>query len=300
LRVVTVSDWLDQFVKGKRKAKATMTAKRHEQIKREFIEFLGHRARLNIAAITSKDILDFRDYREGKGLTPTTLNLDVGILSSAFNAALKQGLIPVNPCAAIEPLKNKRQRKHTFTAEQVTALLRKASGDWRGLILVGFYTGQRLHDCADLRWRDIDLVSEIKTIRFEPSKTGGDVIAVIPAALEDYLLSLPTAKSDDEFLFPTLAQRKVSDLSREFRRIMDAARIEQRVISERGQHGRRVFGLSFHSLRHTFSSILANAGVSEEMRAALTGHKSREQHRHYTHHELRRLHDAVALLPALR
>jgi integrase len=31
---------------------------------------------------------------------------------------------------------------------------------------------------------------------------------------------------------------------------------------------------TFHSLRHSFSSALANAGVSEEIRMKLTGHRS--------------------------
>jgi hypothetical protein len=57
-----------------------------------------------------------------------------------------------------------------------------------------------------------------------------DVSAIHPQ-LEDYLLSLPIAKSDDEFLFPSLAQRKtrsVSPLSEHFRKLMKQAGIEQR------------------------------------------------------------------------
>ena len=61
----------------------------------EFLAFLGPRANLNIAAITQKDILDFRDQREAKGLAPVTLNLGVTVLSAAFNAALRQGHIRV-------------------------------------------------------------------------------------------------------------------------------------------------------------------------------------------------------------
>jgi integrase len=166
----------------------------------------------------------------------------------------------------------------------VTALVNAASGDWRGLILVGFYTSARLGDCANLRWQDIDLVSEIKTIRFQPGKGGSEVVTVIHPALEDFLLALPTPKSDEAFLFPSLAQRNVSPLSKHFRKIMEAAHIEQRVIRSRASNssGRSVNALSFHSLRHSFSSLLANAGVSEERRMALTGHSTRAIHRGYT------------------
>src|SRR5713101_7285961 len=173
LRVFTVKQWLELFVKGKRKSKSAATAARHEQTMQMFVEFLGPRADLNIAAVTSKDVSDFRDQRQSLGLAPATLNLDVAILSSAFNSCWRQGLISVNPCLAIEPLKNKPQRKGVFSKEQVAAIVKVAQGDWRGLILVGFYTGQRLGDCARLRWSNVDLVSEIKTIRFQSAKGGG-------------------------------------------------------------------------------------------------------------------------------
>jgi integrase len=300
LTVFTVEQWFEHFVKGKKKSRSAATGKRHEQMMREFMEFLGHRAKLNIAAITSRDIASFRDHRHALGLAPATVNIDVAILSAAFNAALRQGHVTVNPCLAIEPLKNKPHRKGVFSKEQVAALLKAAKGDWRGMIMVAFYSGQRLLDCANLRWRDIDLVSDIKTIRFQVRKTGAEIVSVVHAALEDYLLSLPTPETDDEFLFPTLAGRSAPVLSHQFRKLMEQARIEQRIIRERtSQGGRSVNALSFHSLRHSFSSILANAGISEERRMALTGHTTRDVHQKYTHHQLEQLRDAISVLPTL-
>jgi integrase len=298
LTVFTVEQWFEQFVKGKRKSRAAQTATRHEYLMRELVAFLGHRAKLNIAAISSRDIAEFRDQRQSLGLAPTTVNLDIVILSSAFNAALRQGHISVNPCLAIEPLKNKPKRKGVFSPEQVSALLKTAEGDWRGLILVAFYTGQRLLDCANLRWRDVDLVSDIKMICFQVRKTGVEVVTVVHPALEDYLLSLATPNSDDVYLFPTLAGRNTSPLSNAFRKLMEKANIEHRVIRERTAHGRSVNALSFHSLRHSFSSILANAGVSEELRMTIVGHSTRDMHQRYTHHELERMRDAIATLPS--
>ena len=306
LRVFTTRQWLEHCVKQKKKSRSRKTAARHEQMMNEFVASLGRRADLNIAAITAKDIADFRDSRERHGLAPATINLDVTILSSAFNSARKQGHVSVNPCAAIEPLPDTSERKETFTPEQVTALVNVAEGDWRGLILTAFYTGARLGDCANLRWKNIDLLSAIHTIRYRPRKGGkSDVIIAIHPALEDYLLTLPAADNDEAFLFPTLADRAISPLSKFFKHLMEQARIKQRLIRERqtnGEHktkGRSVNALSFHSLRHSFSSLLANAGVREEVRMALTGHTTREVHQGYTHHELASFRDAVSLLPRI-
>jgi integrase len=300
LTVFTVEQWFGHFVDQKKKSRAAKTGARHAQTMRGFVEFLGPKARLNIAAVTSKDVADFRDRRQSLGLAPATVNLDIIILSAAFNSALRQGHVSVNPCLAIEPLKDKKQRKHVFAPEQVSALVKAAEGDWRGMILAAFYTGARLSDVANLRWSNIDLVSEIKTIRFHPRKGGGEVVTVVHPVLEDYLLSLPTPKSDEAFLFPSLAERNASTLSNWFRKIMEQAHIEHREVRKRIAKGSRsVSALSFHSLRHSFSSILANAGVSEERRMALVGHASRDLHQRYTHHELEQLQKAVGLLPSL-
>jgi integrase len=297
LRMFTVEQWLQHFVAQKTKSRTVNTAERHRQVTREFLEFLGPRACLNIAAITSKDLASFRDKRQSLGLAPATVNLDIRVLSSAFNAALRQGHITVNPCLVIEPIKEKAQRKGTFTPEQVTALLAAAEGEWRGVILTGFYSGQRLGDVVGLRWRNVDLVSEIKTIRFEQRKTGREIVTVIHPALEDYLLSLPTPENDDCFLFPALAGRITSALSREFRSLMERAHIEQRVIRKGNGSGREVLALSFHSLRHSFSSLLAAHGVAQELRMELTGHTSARTHRVYTHTQLEALRAAVSTLP---
>jgi integrase len=298
LRMFTVAEWFEHFVSQKKKSRAVRTASRHAQTMREFIDFLGHRAKLNIAAITARDIASFRDHRQSQGLAPATVNLDVGILSAAFNSALKQGYISVNPCAAIELVKDRvTQRKSVFAPSQVSALLKAARGDWRGAVMVGFYSGQRLRDCTNLRWRNFDLLSEVKTIRFVTGKTGREIVVAVHPVLEDFLLSLPAPKSDDEFVFPTLAEREAPSLSKAFARIMERAHIEQHVIRERSKSGRSVHSLTFHSLRHSFSSILANSGISEELRMTLVGHRSKAIHQQYTHHDLQRLRDAVAVLP---
>jgi len=52
-------------------------------------------------------------------------------------------------------------------------LLEVAEGDWKGLILSGYFTGGRLVDLARLTWGEIDL-SE-KTIMFVQRKTGSSV-----------------------------------------------------------------------------------------------------------------------------
>lgn len=89
-------------------------------------------------------------------------------------------------------------------------------------------------------------------------------------------------------------------LSIAFKRIMESAGIAAGVIRERkGKAGRSLSALSFHSLRHSFNSALANAGVSQELRQKLTGHKSAEMNTIYTHHELETIRAAVQTIGRL-
>src|SRR5262249_60422317 len=91
-----------------------------------------------------------------------------------------------------------------------------------------------------------------------------------------------------------------SGLSMAFKRIMERAKIKGRLLREATGEGRSQSSLSFHSLRHSFNSAMANAGVAPEVRQKLTGQASADMNRIYTHHELEPLRIAVAAIPSLQ
>jgi integrase len=172
-----------------------------------------------------------------------------------------------------------------------------AGEDWRGAILFAFYTGARLQDVANLRWESIDLHK--KLISYIPRKTRGRVFVPIHPELESYLLNLPAPESGKAFLFPKLAGHDTSPLSKAFGRIMAQAKIKGGISRTASKEGRTVRTLTFHSLRHSFNSAMANAGVAEEIRMKLAGHSTREVHAKYTHHELEPLRAAIGLIPSI-
>jgi integrase len=79
---------------------------------------------------------------------------------------------------------------------------------------------------------------------------------------------------------------------------MEKAGIEGKIIRH-AEGGRATSNLSFHSLRHSFNSAMANAGVSQEIRQKLTGHASADMNARYTHHELEPLRVAIAAIPSV-
>jgi integrase len=64
-----------------------------------------------------------------------------------------------------------------------------------------------------------------------------------------------------------------------------------------GKGTRKFTKRSFHSLRHSFNSALANAGVAEEIRMKLTGHASKAMNDRYTHLQVAALKNAVTAIP---
>ena len=218
-----------------------------------------------------------------------------------------------NRTSAGQPFTAKK-RKQPFTLQQIADLLKAAEGgDWAGLIRVAFYSGARLENCANLRFRDLDFTSDQPVIVFEKYAKHGDEHRVPMHSRTSGITrgthSNHAARESDPVtsgekrrisLFPSLAGRRVTNLSKEFRKLMAAAGIENRKVREAGKGAARdVWALGFHSFRRTNVSLLANAGVSEERRMAITAHATRDVHKGYTHHDLARLGEAVALLPSL-
>jgi len=292
-----VRDWFDHWLDIKEKVRAGRTTTRYRQVIRDFITSLGNRANLALPHITSKDVLSYRDSIIATGKTARTANLSVKVVSAALNAALRQHLIDSNPATALESLKVKAEEKDTFTAAQVSRLARAADAEWRRVILLGYYTGARLSDVANMRWDAIDWHN--KVIRFTPSKTKKSVTIPLHSQLERELLKKPGIGK--AAMFPSLAGKGTGGkhgLSGRFGVIMEKAEIECKRTEASG--GRKLSSLSFHSLRHSFNSAMANAGVSQEVRQKLTGHSSAEMNARYTHHELEPLRAAVGLIPSIR
>jgi integrase len=288
-------DWFTEWLAGKTQTKSAATAERYKQVTRDFLESLGKRAKLSLAHITPKDIRAYRDAELAADKSPKTANISVKIVSAVFNSALRQGYIASNPCTALERLPEKTAERSTFTSKQVAKLASMAEGDWKNLILAGYYTGARLSDLSNLRWNAIDLNSRL--ITFTASKTKKPVTIPLHAELERHLLKSPGVGRAS--VFPSLAGKGTGGklgLSGQFTAIMARAGIEGKITRHTAQ-GRANNSLSFHSLRHSFNSVLANAGVSQEIRQKLTGHASAEMNTRYTHHELAPLRAAIEALP---
>ena len=92
-------------------------------------------------------------------------------------------------------------------------------------------------------------------------------------------------------------KEQASELSERFKRVFKAAGIETATDGADGHRKRAL--VSFHSLRHTFVSLAANAGVPLAVVQSIVGHSTVDMTRHYFHESENALVSAVAALPSV-
>ncbi|HEY0550082.1 MAG TPA: tyrosine-type recombinase/integrase [Verrucomicrobiae bacterium] len=305
IRHVSTEDFFENWLKGKDATASAGTAQRYDNVKRLFLASLGAKAKKPLDAITTPDVQNFLTQRIKSGVAPKTVSVDRKTLAHAFNRALILGSILLNPVKATELPKIVSSKRKTFTNAEVSMLIEAApSTDWRTVILLGYYIGARLRDCTGLKWENVDLINTL--ISYVPKKTEGTtqdenlVTVPIHPDLEEHLSTLASSDKGETYLCPALADRKTGGahgLSQTFKKIMKSAGIDAQMAKGKGL--RQFSKLSFHSLRHSCNSALTNAGVNQETRMKLTGHKTAAVNTGYTHHELAPLRAAVNMLPSV-
>jgi integrase len=233
------------------------------------------------------------------GSAPKTAIIDLKTLKVAFRRAENYGIILKSPVGAVQLPREDCSERSVFTQDEIQKLLNAApSIDWQTLILLGFFLGARLRDCVQMKWENV--YPDKGLISYVQRKTGKVVVVPMHFHLIEHIAFL-TKTATDEYLCPSLAAKGPGGkhgLSESFKRIMRKAKIDTQTV--KGKGSRNFSRRTFHSLRHSFNSELANAGVAEEIRMKLTGHSSRVINARYTHLELDALKRAISNVPTFK
>ena len=278
---------------------------RYKGVVDTFMDFLGSQRRSSLQSLSVGDIQAFRD-QQSKRLSTGSVNVSLKVLRVALGKAVKSEFIDKNPAEMVDTVADRdKKTRRAFTVEELRKLLDAADQEWQTMILAGLYTGLRLKDLADLTWSNIDLVQSELTVM--PQKTRGTTgkTQIIPIAkpLLRHLESIPTDDDPKAPISPTLYQRSSTWLSGQFYELMSQcglveARQSHRKAEKSGRKAKRQTNeLSFHCLRHTATSLLKNAGVSEAVAMDLIGHQSAAVSRNYTHIDQSTKRKAIDQMP---
>jgi len=243
-------------------------------IDKHLLPFLGDR---NLGAIGRVTVIEYKQYREQQGITESTLKKELRVFRDIMLIADPGWKNPTSTDSVLMRFANKGKRVDRFLEEpDVHYISDFLPEKYRVLCLVAAYSGLRLKNVVELKWRNIDLVRG--WINVKQSKTGNPVNVPICGKLGQIIESLkPRVVGKEIRVFPGVGAKAVSTA---FRRASKKAG----------------FGwASFHSLRHFCGSFLANNGVRREVIAEILGHHDIRSTKIYTHFRPQTIKKAVAV-----
>ena len=211
---------------------------------------------------------------KSEGLSTRTVRGVVQTLSLVLKRAEEDGHVTRNVAALVRLPKLETKPARHFTAAQAKRFLEVAKDDELGsLFAVSLGTGLRRGELLDLTWRDVDL--DRATVAVHRSKTAAG------------LRSVPLPRFAVEAL--TLREKRPGNIWP-----VDPTYVSKHFAALCRRAGVPVINL--HGLRHTASTLMAEAGVPEETRRWILGHSKVEMTRKYSHESEALMRDAVERL----
>jgi integrase len=230
--------------------------------------------RLPLDAITVDAVERFLAVKLEAGLSPRTVNMQVGLLAQILDRAVDRDLIWRNAARGRNRRVRERKpaRSYPSSAGQVAALLDAASAldarasanrrhvERRAMIAVLIFAGARLEEMLGLRWRDVDLASG--WLHIPGTKTDeADRRLRMSGALRDELTALRGRHADEAqsaFVFPTAKGEKQGPSN--FRNRVFARAVAEANQKLEGEGLPPLPRLTPQSIRRTFASIQCALG----------------------------------------
>jgi integrase len=185
-----------------------------------------------------------------------------------------------NPWAGVSPARvDARENYRALSVDEARAVWRAApDGDWRDLIMLGYYTALRRKDAILLRAGCVDLASDMLVVdaphKTRRAKSARLRIPMLPE-LRRMLEARAAGRDAAAWLFPDAVlqfEREPAGASRALSRAFAAAGVLA------GADGRA----SFHSLRATFVTLMDLAGAPHRVTDKVTNHAPASMHDRYS------------------
>lgn len=234
------------------------------------------------------DIQKLVDDLAESGAAASTVTQYLAIIRRIYNIAAETMAEGAPLFAGLNPAKGVRlpavrnNRERYLTGPEAERLIAEAAKlkypDLHDAIVLSLNTGLRLGELRRLTWLDVDFPGGIITVREEAQRKPGGKVP-INAAAEAVLRSRQAGTQPTELVFPPIFGSGLrSQLSQRFHQLVDRLGFNEGL--DPGDRQRRVV---FHTLRHTFASWLALAGVDIYRIKTLMRHKTLAMTMRYAH-----------------
>jgi integrase/recombinase XerD len=187
------------------------------------------------------------------------------------------------------PKMTAKPRDRWVTKPEAEKMVANAAPHVAPLVAFLLYTGARMSEALSLRWSDVDLEAGWVVFRETKRKDEDRGVPLHPVALAA-LTALARSKghvflTDDGAPYYDTGKLAGGQVKTAWRGMCKRA---------------KVAGVTPHTMRHSFSTWLTAAGVSERIRDELMGHASTDTGRRYAHVPRDELVAAVAKLPHIK
>lgn len=199
---------------------------------------------------------------------PGTINVKITIIKIFFNWLVKNRLCKENPTDGIELIKLRNGRTRFLAKDEISKLLEMCSPPMRVIVSIAVMTGLRRSAILGLKHAEIDLVNHRINVLSKGKAHSVAITDTLCHIIEMYRSNL--VDQHPIYLFPN--QRGTGPLD-------NNAMIEFRASCKRA-------GLSdicFHTLRHSFASILLKATGNIYLVQRALGHASIVTTQRYSH-----------------
>ena len=159
LEKVTLAEYADKWLERRQKADtlSPLTVKRDGQHVRKIKELLGSYL---INEVTTATVNAAYDTLRKEGRTASYIHNVNGALSLVMKSAVREGLIPYNPCDNVDAPRQKRRERHALSLEQAVRLASDLRSEKRNGHIVAVWlalaTGVRRGEALGLMWKDVD------------------------------------------------------------------------------------------------------------------------------------------------
>lgn len=238
-----------------------------------------------VKAAETKTVGKDKETREVRRLSNATINKTLDVLSGVLEAAVEYGHLQRNPAKGKRrrlPV-TKPARSWLDRADHIAALLDAATvidkaaierkGQRRALLATLAYAGLRIGETLDLRWGDVDLARGTIVVRASKTDAGVREVNVLPV-LRDELVAYRATLGDvrrDARVFGTSTGGRQSETNVRRRILQPAVKQANERLAKRDAEPLPT-GLTPHSLRRTFASILVALGEDPAYVIAQLGH----------------------------
>jgi len=284
---ITITKALDRYLKEITPTKKSSTQKLEHKVSKVLRKYLGS---YTLASLNTEHIANFRDQRLSLGLSTTTVRLELALLSHLYTIAIKEwGMgLQANPVLNVRKPKQSKGRDRRLEGNEEELLFAACESysnpmlAW--IVKLALYTAMRHGEIVSLTHDQVNL--EKRTLFLSDTKNGESRTVPLSnkaLAVIKEVLNHPIRPTDTNLLF--FGEPGRDGLRRPY--------VTSKIWTEaRKKAG--IEGLRFHDLRHEATSRFVEAGLSDLEVSSITGHKSMQMLKRYTHLRSENLSDKIA------